>query len=515
MSRASITTLAAIAALGTTALAPINALALTQPAFQGVRMAMPHAAMPQMPAHLPATPSIVHANLTAPVPPNPSHLAVSHTATPSNLIMHQNLGSTPSAIRAPGATSSQLSHLLSTKTMKTELDIPGVNVPLVPGLSGSCIDCSNQSSGSSNVPPPSQPTHANVPPGTPITNPGPCVPSLGCNRTANNAPPAAPMPAPPPAPMPTPCKTGKNPCYGSNQTTTPSPPTPSPVFKGYTTNYPHTAVNNGSINTSNLTVSGGNQPTTPTPPNPVSGSNTPTTPTPPTPVSGGNKPTTPTPPTPVSGGNKPQQGPNGQGSQGSAPSIPTGSQGPQGSVPSFPSGQGSQGSGSSIPNLPSIPSFPSTGDNSGQGSTPDGSSQPQYGSGNGQGSSGPSGYGNSGGTRTAQNGRGSAYGAPTFKAIALSWNPNGQWVAQKSVTLDSAATIAVSQCNSQYGECGLSDALVQPVRFACLAVARGNEDPTRLFAAIGTSIDDGRNAVAIQLAQAGMTGQVECTLCNN
>jgi hypothetical protein len=109
-----------------------------------------------------------------------------------------------------------------------------------------------------------------------------------------------------------------------------------------------------------------------------------------------------------------------------------------------------------------------------------------------------------------------ACGVPfaAFKAIAVSWNVNGQWVAQKSPTLEIAGATAMSQCNGQHGQCVLSGATVSPTRFACLAVARSNEDPTRLFAAIGASIDQGRAAVGDQLTSAGMTGRLEYVDCN-
>jgi hypothetical protein len=101
-----------------------------------------------------------------------------------------------------------------------------------------------------------------------------------------------------------------------------------------------------------------------------------------------------------------------------------------------------------------------------------------------------------------------------FKAIALGWNGDGRWSARKSASLDVASVNAVTQCNSQYGNCTLSDAAVSTSAFGCLAVASAKEDSTRLFAATGGSLDAARAAVSEQAGNAGLSDQLQYAECN-
>jgi hypothetical protein len=99
-------------------------------------------------------------------------------------------------------------------------------------------------------------------------------------------------------------------------------------------------------------------------------------------------------------------------------------------------------------------------------------------------------------------------------AIALGWNLDGAWVVRKNPNVDAATRDAVSQCNTQFGTCTLSDAMVTPTSFGCLAVGRGNDNASRLFAAARGSMDDARSAVMDQMTTSGSAGDILYVDCN-
>jgi hypothetical protein len=101
-----------------------------------------------------------------------------------------------------------------------------------------------------------------------------------------------------------------------------------------------------------------------------------------------------------------------------------------------------------------------------------------------------------------------------FTAIALGWNLDGAWVVRKNPNVDAATRDAVGQCNSQFGTCTLSDAIVTPASFGCLAVGRGNDNASRLFAAARGSMDDARSAVMDQMTSSGSAGDILYVDCN-
>ena len=103
----------------------------------------------------------------------------------------------------------------------------------------------------------------------------------------------------------------------------------------------------------------------------------------------------------------------------------------------------------------------------------------------------------------------------SFNAIALGWNNAGAWTARKNLSLGIAGDEAVKLCNSQYGDCALSDVAVSAAQFGCMVVSRSNEDATRLFAATGGSPERARAAMSEQLGNAGMTGQLQYSECND
>jgi len=102
-----------------------------------------------------------------------------------------------------------------------------------------------------------------------------------------------------------------------------------------------------------------------------------------------------------------------------------------------------------------------------------------------------------------------------FRAMALSWNPGGGWAVRTSPTLADATVDALRSCNSQFGGCVLSDAAVPPTAFGCLVVAQGADEPTRLFAAVGSTPELARGSVETQLINAAVRGQVAYSGCNN
>jgi hypothetical protein len=100
-------------------------------------------------------------------------------------------------------------------------------------------------------------------------------------------------------------------------------------------------------------------------------------------------------------------------------------------------------------------------------------------------------------------------------AIALGWNPDGAWVVRKNPNVDAATRDAVNQCNTQFGgSCTLSDAIVTPTAFGCLAVGRGNDNASQLFAAARGSMDAARAAVMDQMTSAGSPGDILYADCN-
>jgi hypothetical protein len=124
--------------------------------------------------------------------------------------------------------------------------------------------------------------------------------------------------------------------------------------------------------------------------------------------------------------------------------------------------------------------------------------------------SGPSAYGTTGSAY------GGASGGPATRltTIALGWNLDGAWVVRKNPSVDAATRDAVNQCNSQFGTCSLSDVVVTPAAFGCLAIARGSDNANRLFAAARGSIDAARAAVMDQMTSAGSSGDVLYADCN-
>src|SRR5207253_2964716 len=66
-----------------------------------------------------------------------------------------------------------------------------------------------------------------------------------------------------------------------------------------------------------------------------------------------------------------------------------------------------------------------------------------------------------------------------------------------------AAPAAPSIDQAHYGECVLSKSAVSPDTFGCLAVARSNENMTRLFASVRGSLDAAQTAVLEELSNAG------------
>jgi hypothetical protein len=113
----------------------------------------------------------------------------------------------------------------------------------------------------------------------------------------------------------------------------------------------------------------------------------------------------------------------------------------------------------------------------------------------------------------AQNGY-TQIGPVGFKALALGWNGGGSWVVRSSPTLASASLDALQTCNTQFGECALSEAVVAPTAFGCLVVAQGADEPSRLFAATGETLDLARASTDTQMINAGLRGQIVYTGCN-
>jgi len=101
-----------------------------------------------------------------------------------------------------------------------------------------------------------------------------------------------------------------------------------------------------------------------------------------------------------------------------------------------------------------------------------------------------------------------------FRAIALGWNNGGAWVVRTSRTLASASLDALRACNNQFGGCALSDAIVPSTAFGCLVVAQSSDDVSRLFAAVGSTLDLAHASADTQLVNAGMHGQIVYTGCN-
>jgi hypothetical protein len=115
----------------------------------------------------------------------------------------------------------------------------------------------------------------------------------------------------------------------------------------------------------------------------------------------------------------------------------------------------------------------------------------------------------------AQNGYTQVGPSAGFKALALGWNGSGSWVVRSSPTLASASLDALQTCNNQFGECALSEAVVAPTAFGCLIVAQSADDPSRLFAATGASIDLARASTDTQMTNAGLGGQIVYSGCNS
>jgi hypothetical protein len=444
-------TLAAIAALGTTALVPVDAFALVPraPVPQGIRLPPSHPVTPTLPSRPLTGTSFVHPSLGSNAGPAPTTLGPSriwqstmHTSGPTSSTQSTHLPSGLGEMRTMSLGSPNSGPTISIDPNNAgDVKFGNTYYRPCPGGIGLCAD-----------PLANNPVHSPVSNTTPPTNPGPCLPPYTTCGGKSNPPP----PVPPPSPI------GK-----SNP--------PNPFTKSQNNTNFISKVGGSSWNVGALFGPGG--------PTNINIGPTNTGPTNTGPTNTGPVNTGPTNTGPIN------TGPVNTGPTNTGP-INTG---PINTGPT---------------NLPHIPHFPGI---SGDDPTPGYSGPnppPAYGPTYGQ-----PGYSYAGRPYATQNG-GTAYGAPALKAIALSWNANGQWVAQKSTTLDIAGATAMSQCNGQYGQCALSDAAVPQTQFACLAVARGNEDSTRLFAAIGASIDEGRAAVSDQLSQAGMTGRVEYTDCN-
>jgi hypothetical protein len=101
-----------------------------------------------------------------------------------------------------------------------------------------------------------------------------------------------------------------------------------------------------------------------------------------------------------------------------------------------------------------------------------------------------------------------------WKAMALGWNDSGGWSVRTAPVFTSASSDAVTTCSTQFGDCRLSDVVVMPDRFGCMAVARANDDASRLFATIGGSLDAARAAVFQQMSDAALAGKIEYAGCN-
>jgi hypothetical protein len=99
-------------------------------------------------------------------------------------------------------------------------------------------------------------------------------------------------------------------------------------------------------------------------------------------------------------------------------------------------------------------------------------------------------------------------------AMALSWNAAGGWAVQKDPSPDVAGSNALAQCNKEFGNCSLSPLALAPTAPSCLAIARGKENDAMLFAGVGDNRDAAAASAMRQLADEGMTGQVEFLDCN-
>ena len=97
--------------------------------------------------------------------------------------------------------------------------------------------------------------------------------------------------------------------------------------------------------------------------------------------------------------------------------------------------------------------------------------------------------------------------------MALSWNPTGGWWVSKGSSVDVAGNKSVAQCNSRFGGCSLSAAVVAPEAPGCIAVARAGNDRSKLFAGIGETVDAARASVLQQLGNE--TGQFKFAACNS
>jgi hypothetical protein len=102
----------------------------------------------------------------------------------------------------------------------------------------------------------------------------------------------------------------------------------------------------------------------------------------------------------------------------------------------------------------------------------------------------------------------------TFRAIALGLSDDGAWVVRTAPTLAIAGAGALRACTEQFGQCMLSEAQVAPTHFGCLVVIQ-SDDASRVFAAAGDSSDLARAAATVQIANAGLRGQIVFTGCNS
>ena len=115
----------------------------------------------------------------------------------------------------------------------------------------------------------------------------------------------------------------------------------------------------------------------------------------------------------------------------------------------------------------------------------------------------------------AQNGYTQIAPSVGFTALALGWSGGGGWVVRSSPTLASASLDALQTCNKQFGECALSEAVVPPTAFGCLVVAQSADDTSRLFAAVGNTLELARVSVDTQVTNAGTHGSLVYTGCNS
>jgi hypothetical protein len=102
---------------------------------------------------------------------------------------------------------------------------------------------------------------------------------------------------------------------------------------------------------------------------------------------------------------------------------------------------------------------------------------------------------------------------PGYKAVAVAWNPKGQFTVITGGSIEQAKAQALSACNVQNGNCTPAGT-ISGSSFACLAIAR-NLQKARLTFVSRSSMQEARNGALDSCAKNnGSSCKVEDSTCN-